>query len=126
MSRFRLFQGILPLERSTLGSDIVAGIVLAALGIPEVMGYTKIAGTPIATAECVNDIETLSIWKLVLHLLGLRSDNWRIDPNLGGDSWRLRQAMNKPFWMDLVCGLQHLLPLLNNRLSLPRMQHRRC
>jgi len=49
MSRFRLFQGILPLERSTLGSDIVAGIVLAALGIPEVMGYTKIAGTPIAT-----------------------------------------------------------------------------
>ncbi|NKB18682.1 MAG: SulP family inorganic anion transporter [Pseudanabaena sp. CRU_2_10] len=27
----------------------MAGIVLAALGIPEVMGYTKIAGTPIAT-----------------------------------------------------------------------------
>ncbi len=49
MNRFRLFQGILPLERSTLGNDIVAGIVLAALGIPEVMGYTKIAGTPIAT-----------------------------------------------------------------------------
>ncbi|MBN3960018.1 SulP family inorganic anion transporter [Nostoc sp. NMS8] len=47
--RFRLFQGILPLAGVTIGNDIVAGIVLAALGIPEVMGYTKIAGTPIAT-----------------------------------------------------------------------------
>ncbi len=45
----RLFQGILPLQRSEIGNDIIAGIVLAALGIPEVMGYTKIAGTPIAT-----------------------------------------------------------------------------
>jgi sulfate permease, SulP family len=32
-----------------LSRDIIAGIVLAALGIPEVMGYTKIMGTPIAT-----------------------------------------------------------------------------
>ncbi len=45
----RLLQGILPWNNSTLGSDIAAGIVLAALGIPEVMGYTKISGTPIAT-----------------------------------------------------------------------------
>ncbi|HXZ08597.1 MAG TPA: SulP family inorganic anion transporter, partial [Paraburkholderia sp.] len=29
--------------------DIVAGITLAALGIPEVMGYTKISGTPTVT-----------------------------------------------------------------------------
>jgi sulfate permease, SulP family len=46
---FHLLQGILPWNNSTLGSDIAAGIVLAALGIPEVMGYTKISGTPIAT-----------------------------------------------------------------------------
>ena len=32
-----------------LGPDIVAGVTLAALGIPEVMGYTKIIGTPIIT-----------------------------------------------------------------------------
>ena len=44
-----LLQGILPWNNSTLGSDVTAGIVLAALGIPEVMGYTKISGTPIAT-----------------------------------------------------------------------------
>ena len=46
---FQLLQGILPWNSSTLSSDIAAGIVLAALGIPEVMGYTKISGTPIAT-----------------------------------------------------------------------------
>ncbi len=45
----RLFQGILPLRRSVISKDIIGGIVLAAIGIPEVMGYTKIAGTPIAT-----------------------------------------------------------------------------
>jgi sulfate permease, SulP family len=46
---YRLFQGILPLQRSTIRKDLVAGMVLAAIGIPEVMGYTQIAGTPIAT-----------------------------------------------------------------------------
>jgi sulfate permease, SulP family len=48
-AKTRLFQGILPLKRSAIGKDIIGGIVLAAIGIPEVMGYTKIAGTPIAT-----------------------------------------------------------------------------
>jgi SulP family sulfate permease len=43
------FQGFVPLKRSTLSSEILAGLVLAAVGIPEVMGYTKIAGTPVAT-----------------------------------------------------------------------------
>jgi high affinity sulfate transporter 1 len=32
-----------------LQSDIVAGVTLAALAIPEVMGYTKIAGMPVIT-----------------------------------------------------------------------------
>ena len=47
--QFSLLQGILPLDRSKLVPDIVAGITLAALGIPEVMGYTKIIGTPVIT-----------------------------------------------------------------------------
>lgn len=47
--RFPLLQGILPIERSRIGSDVIAGITLAALGIPEVMGYTKIAGMPVIT-----------------------------------------------------------------------------
>jgi sulfate permease, SulP family len=44
-----VFQGILPLERSQVPTDIVAGITLAALAIPEVMGYAKIAGAPVIT-----------------------------------------------------------------------------
>src|SRR5467141_1226945 len=44
-----LLQGLLPFGRVRIGPDIVAGITLAALGIPEVMGYTKIIGTPVIT-----------------------------------------------------------------------------
>src|SRR3954451_14757892 len=44
-----LFGSIRPYQRSWLSRDIVAGITLAALAIPEVMGYTKIAGTPVIT-----------------------------------------------------------------------------
>jgi sulfate permease, SulP family len=61
----RWFQGILPLKRSNIGNDIIAGIVLAAIGIPEVMGYTKISGTPIATG-----LYTLVLPALVFAMLG--------------------------------------------------------
>jgi len=44
-----LLQGLLPIDMARLGPDVIAGITLAALGIPEVMGYTKIIGTPIIT-----------------------------------------------------------------------------
>jgi high affinity sulfate transporter 1 len=44
-----LFRGIAPVDRSRVPADVVAGITLAALGIPEVMGYTKIAGMPVVT-----------------------------------------------------------------------------
>jgi SulP family sulfate permease len=49
-SRFSSLLGsIRPYERAWLSRDVVAGITLAALAIPEVMGYTKIAGTPVIT-----------------------------------------------------------------------------
>ena len=44
-----MFQGLLPLRESQIPTEIVAGITLAALAIPEVMGYTKISGTPVIT-----------------------------------------------------------------------------
>src|SRR5262249_24394631 len=47
--RCPLLEGLLPLSKARLGPDIMAGITLAALGIPEVMGYTKIIGTPVIT-----------------------------------------------------------------------------
>jgi high affinity sulfate transporter 1 len=46
---FQLFKGILPLNRSAIIPDALAGITLAALGIPEVMGYSKIINLPVET-----------------------------------------------------------------------------
>ena len=38
-----LLEGVLPLK-APLASEIIAGLILAAVGIPEVMGYAEIAG----------------------------------------------------------------------------------
>ena len=43
------FQGVLPLDRAQIPTDILGGITLAALAIPEVMGYTRIAHMPVVT-----------------------------------------------------------------------------
>ncbi len=50
-SRFpiQVMQGVLPIDAKQVPVDIIAGITLAALAIPEVMGYTKIAGMPVVT-----------------------------------------------------------------------------
>ncbi|MGZ6545151.1 MAG: SulP family inorganic anion transporter [Actinomycetota bacterium] len=63
--RLPLLQGILPLDTSKLTPDIVAGITLAALGIPEVMGYAKIAQMPVITG-----LYTILIPIAVFALLG--------------------------------------------------------
>jgi len=47
--RMPFFQGLLPIEKARVPVDIVAGVTLAALAIPEVMGYTSIAGMPVIT-----------------------------------------------------------------------------
>jgi sulfate permease, SulP family len=47
--RFELLQGLLPIKAAHVPSEIVAGLTLAALATPEVMGYTKISGTPVIT-----------------------------------------------------------------------------
>src|ERR1700756_2631619 len=47
--RLPLFQSIAPLDLSGLASNLAAGISLAAMNIPQAMGYAKIAGTPVIT-----------------------------------------------------------------------------
>ncbi len=44
-----ILQGIIPVDKTGLGRDILAGFTLAALAIPGTMGYTKIIGTPVIT-----------------------------------------------------------------------------
>jgi sulfate permease, SulP family len=47
--RLPLFESIRPLNRSALVANFTAGISLAALNIPQAMGYAKIAGMPVIT-----------------------------------------------------------------------------
>lgn len=63
--RIVLMQGLLPLSKKQLPGEIIAGLTLAALAIPEVMGYTKIAGTPLVTG-----LYTMLIPMLLFALFG--------------------------------------------------------
>jgi SulP family sulfate permease len=45
----RLFQGVRPFRSVTALRDAVAGVTLAAMNIPQALGYTKIAGMPVVT-----------------------------------------------------------------------------
>jgi high affinity sulfate transporter 1 len=60
-----LLEGVLPLDRARLPAELVAGVTLAALAIPEVMGYTKIAGMPVITG-----LYTILVPLLLYALLG--------------------------------------------------------
>jgi SulP family sulfate permease len=60
-----ILQGIRPYNRTWLSQDVAAGVTLAALAIPEVIGYTKIAGTPVITG-----LYTILLPVIVFGLLG--------------------------------------------------------
>src|SRR5215469_3286782 len=44
-----VLRGVLPIEPSRVPVEVLAGVTLAALSIPEVLGYAKIAGMPLVT-----------------------------------------------------------------------------
>lgn len=45
----KLFAGIVPVSRISALRDALAGVTLASMNIPQVLGYTRIAGTPVVT-----------------------------------------------------------------------------
>ncbi len=47
--RFPIFGGLLPIRPREAVRDAVAGVTLASMNIPQVLGYTRIAGTPVVT-----------------------------------------------------------------------------
>ncbi|MFN8169690.1 MAG: SulP family inorganic anion transporter [Candidatus Nanopelagicales bacterium] len=57
--------GLRGYDRSWFGTDLVAGVTLAAVAIPEVMGYTSISQTPIVTG-----LYTVIFPTIVFALLG--------------------------------------------------------
>lgn len=48
-TKVRLFQSLRPITRKDILRDAFAGFQLAAMNIPQALGYTKIAGTPVVT-----------------------------------------------------------------------------
>src|SRR5712671_6053377 len=45
----QLFRGIRPVNREGAVRDALAGFTLAAMNVPQALGYTRIAGTPLVT-----------------------------------------------------------------------------
>ena len=45
----QLFRGIRPVNREGAVRDAMAGFTLAAMNVPQALGYTRIAGTPVVT-----------------------------------------------------------------------------
>lgn len=45
----RVLQGLLPINKTAIPAGVMAGVTLAAVAIPETMGYATIAGMPIVT-----------------------------------------------------------------------------
>lgn len=45
----RLFQGLLPIRREQLAPEVLAGVTLAAVAVPESLGYASIAGMPVVS-----------------------------------------------------------------------------
>ena len=44
-----VLEGLRPFDKRNVGPEMLAGLTLAALAIPEVMGYANIAGMPVIT-----------------------------------------------------------------------------
>jgi sulfate permease, SulP family len=47
--RLTVFAGVRPLSRDGAIRDALAGVTLASMNVPQVLGYTRIAGTPVVT-----------------------------------------------------------------------------
>jgi sulfate permease, SulP family len=47
--RLKLLTAVLPLERAAALRDVLAGVTLASMDIPQVLGYARIAGMPAVT-----------------------------------------------------------------------------
>lgn len=60
-----LLPGVLPVRRAQVPAELLAGVTLAALSIPEVLGYARIAGMPVVTG-----LYTLLIPMALFALLG--------------------------------------------------------
>lgn len=86
-----LCQGIRPVSRDGVLRDLLAGFTLAAMNIPQALGYTRIAGTPVVTG----------LYTLLLPLVAFA---------VFGSSRYLVVAADSATAAILAGGLSHLAP----------------
>ncbi|MDD4127100.1 MAG: SulP family inorganic anion transporter [Methanomicrobium sp.] len=65
VKNYPYLSGVLPLKKTQIPAEVIAGITFASLAIPEVMGYTSIAGMPVVTG-----LYTMLLPMLVFAVLG--------------------------------------------------------
>jgi sulfate permease, SulP family len=91
-----MFSGVRPITRDSAIRDAVAGFQLAAMNIPQALGYTKIAGTPVITG----------LYTLLFPLVGFAAF---------GSSRFLVVAADSATAAILASGLGDLAPLASPR-----------
>ena len=91
-----LFQGIRPVGRTRALRDVLAGFTLAAMNIPQALGYTRIAGTPVVTG----------LYTLLLPLVAFATL---------GSSRYLVVAADSATAAILAGGLSHMAPVASER-----------
>src|SRR5215470_3059639 len=87
-----LFRGIRPVTRAGALRDALAGCTLAAMNVPQALGYTRIAGTPVVTG----------LYTLLLPLVAFAAL---------GSSRYLVVAADSATAAILAEGLSHLAPV---------------
>jgi high affinity sulfate transporter 1 len=91
-----LLRGIRPIRRAAALRDLLAGFTLAAMNIPQALGYTRIAGMPVITG----------LYTLLLPMLAFA---------LLGSSRYLVVAADSATAAILAGGLSHLAPAASER-----------
>ena len=91
-----LFDGMRPMSRSGVARDALAGITLASMNIPQVLGYTRIAGTPVVTG----------LYTVLLPLIAFA---------VFGSSRHLVVAADSATAVIFASGLSHMAPVASER-----------
>src|SRR5580658_8785552 len=96
VNRIPFFQGLRPFQWSEVSKNLMAGLTLAAMNIPQSLGYTKIAGTPAITG----------LYTLLLPLVAF---------SVFGSSRYLVVAADSATAAILASGLVGLAPIASER-----------
>ena len=94
--RVKILQGLLPLKARDALRDAMAGLTLASMNAPQVLGYTRIAGTPVVTG----------LYTVLLPLVGFA---------LFGSSRHLVVAADSATAAIFSSALSHMAPVASEK-----------